>query len=135
MLSEEQALQCEARNPTSCACRQLLTECLFGPDSRGNLVRTQVTWAEANSCDRADCTCEWHGKEEYLRISQEREESAHDRVSKAREREKLEEKAYLASKGELEDFIDDEDENNESVDDNDDQDQGNAVITDNNDTV
>ena len=98
MLSEDQAKLCEATNPTSCICQQVLTECLFGPDSRGNLVRTKITHAEAHACDKTSCTCEYHGQDEFLALSEERESSAFDRIEKAQEQAKQEEEAYLAAK-------------------------------------
>ena len=85
LLSKEQAQLCETTNPTSCVCRQVLTECLFGPDSRGNFSHSNVTQAEANACDRAKCTCESHGLEEYLVVTENREMNAHDKIAKARE--------------------------------------------------
>lgn len=98
MLTEDQAKLCEATNPTSCICQQVLTECLFGPDSRGNLVRTKITHAEAHACDKASCTCEYHGKDEFLALSEERESSAYDRIEKAQEQAQQEEQAYLEAK-------------------------------------
>lgn len=119
MLTEDQAKLCEATNPTSCICQQVLTECLFGPDSRGNLVRTKITHAEAHACDKASCTCEYHGKDEFLALSEERESSAYDRIEKAQEQAQQEEEAYLAAKeaAEKEDSADEtEDETGEETD-------------------
>lgn len=84
MVTKELARQCEAENPFTCKCKQVLTECVFGPDARGNFETQMVTQAEAIACDRASCTCESHdGQVAYQAEAGKRLESAFDRIEMA----------------------------------------------------
>ena len=57
----------------TCECQPTVVQCLYGPDAKGQLWDRSVSLEEAQKCDKAKCTCESHGGDEYVEIRGQRE--------------------------------------------------------------
>ena len=80
---------------TSCSCRQIPVECLWGPDSYGQFThQTNVLKSVADQCDRNSCICSSHGAD-FLKLAEERVSEAHHKIEKARTEAKKQQDLFL----------------------------------------
>ena len=83
-----------AKTCEKCVCEAILTECVFGPDSRGDFQHLNVTLDTAERCDRDNCICSSHGSN-YVELAVERRAVAHNKVAKAMDEAQIKENTRL----------------------------------------
>ena len=66
-----------------CTCERQFASCLFGPDSRGQLIETSTTYDIAANCDRQACVCSTH--DGYKDIWRERLIGSKDQIAEIKD--------------------------------------------------